>query len=1045
MAVRNNTFLIKRSSVPGKVPTTLTLGELALNTADVKLYASGTTSNLILPIGWDRIARTGDTVTGNFYVNGFVSATTISAETIHVNQYIDFYTGNTPSYTTPGRLFYDLGSNSLAYKPNTISGDVTINIGQESVIYVLNNTGVQVNNGQVIHISGSTSGVPTVSLAIASDTVDRALVSGVATHDIPNGGYGFITQFGVVHDIVITGAGVTTDSIVYLSDTEAGGYLFDVSTLSIDARTTKIGRVIATGVTGAILVNIQNEETSLQLTNKQQNIFIGDSVSTGVYEFTGITTASTTTINIAPVYGWIINNTTDPITPTVQHIQFTGATGLSLSSLTTADATYLLLTSALTITQLTSYPTPQQRRQNIYLGKIPHPNRSTIQAVNNQPDHDLSPMSQVRDMFTPIRLINEGITCSPYTGLTIQRSAGVLWGLGIGFTSNKLNPSSVSITGASPATFFYRTMTGGTTGSVSVIDPTKYDLNGVITSVGAAGSDSSTNQRIYQYPTGVINIQYGQTVYGNLASAVAAVQSESFSANSNSRTTGILIGILSVRNDIVADGENLSNTSYARFIPVSKFGENIGGTAGISTTTLQQAYDNSTTPEIATNIILGAVSFKNGTGNADNVTSVIEGVNTAGNVTSFIKADGGFSATSITATTISAATYLNLPTDVYTTGGTYSNGTATFTNITGGSFQVTGFYTGSTDIDSSYLTSATFTNTANTLTFTNVTGGTTNLLIDNLSGLTVNGDINISGTSTTHALIPYQTNTVALGSTAKWWANVHSSELRLYDNSGGENISIKAAPTLGTSPAWSMTMPVISGGVYSLLGVYSGASNTSNTTWFTLSAGTNISLTPSAVASAGTLSISSTDSYTTGVSINNGTLTINRNNNLPNLTADTKITRELIFKSTEMTLNTATRVTITPLVMSVTRFNGTGGVTDAGISFIVPDDYQGEPDFYFTWRAAATGTTSAKTYLDIYTGSTAGTGSIATIAETLSFLNVPIQLNTFLFSRTVRSGLNLSPDIAVHVRIYRDSADVSDTFTGTLDMINFVFKYKSMS
>jgi hypothetical protein len=82
MANRQNIFLLKRSNVAGKVPAagSLLLGELSLNTADVKLYASGTTTNSILPIGWDRIARTGDTMTGTLIVPT-VSATTISATT----------------------------------------------------------------------------------------------------------------------------------------------------------------------------------------------------------------------------------------------------------------------------------------------------------------------------------------------------------------------------------------------------------------------------------------------------------------------------------------------------------------------------------------------------------------------------------------------------------------------------------------------------------------------------------------------------------------------------------------------------------------------------------------------------------------------------------------------------------------------------------------------------------------------------------------------------------------------------------------------------
>jgi hypothetical protein len=73
----------------------------------------------------------------------------------------------------------------------------------------------------------------------------------------------------------------------------------------------------------------------------------------------------------------------------------------------------------------------------------------------------------------------------------------------------------------------------------------------------------------------------------------------------------------------------------------------------------------------------------------------------------------------LTSTTISATTYFNLPTDVFVTGGTYSNGTATFTNNTGGTFNVTGLYTGGTDV---FVTGAT--KSGDVATFTNNTGGT---------------------------------------------------------------------------------------------------------------------------------------------------------------------------------------------------------------------------------------------------------------------------------------------------------------------------------
>lgn len=87
----------------------------------------------------------------------------------------------------------------------------------------------------------------------------------------------------------------------------------------------------------------------------------------------------------------------------------------------------------------------------------------------------------------------------------------------------------------------------------------------------------------------------------------------------------------------------------------------------------------------------------------------------------------GITGTSISATTISGGTFygnganlVGIPSQSATiTGGTYSNGTTTFTNSTGGTFNVTGYYTGTTDV---YVTGGTY--SSGNATFTNNTGGT---------------------------------------------------------------------------------------------------------------------------------------------------------------------------------------------------------------------------------------------------------------------------------------------------------------------------------
>jgi len=91
-------------------------------------------------------------------------------------------------------------------------------------------------------------------------------------------------------------------------------------------------------------------------------------------------------------------------------------------------------------------------------------------------------------------------------------------------------------------------------------------------------------------------------------------------------------------------------------------------------------------------------------------------------VSNDLTVSGNTSLQNLTATTISATTYQNLPIDIRVTGGTYSGGTTTFTNNTGGTFSVSGYYTGGTDV---FVTGGTY--TAGTATFTNNTGGTFNV------------------------------------------------------------------------------------------------------------------------------------------------------------------------------------------------------------------------------------------------------------------------------------------------------------------------------
>ena len=700
---------------------------------------SGTTSNTTLlehkswilsGLSSSYLPLSGGTVFGPTIFTSGVTANTIS----EVN-YINFKTSPTVPNPTGGTLYFDSTENALSYKPVTNQNDVTVNLGQESLIRVYNNLGFTILNGQVLHITGSTTtgGTPTVALANASKLgttfiESLAQTSGVATHDIPSGQFGFMTNFGVVRDL--NTSAFTAGQEVFLSDTVDGALTNDPNNIAFTSRISTVGYCLESSPTnGKILVVITNENPLQSLTQQEINVLLGNTISTGAYFYTGATTASTTTINVSPMRGWIVYNTgINATNPLVLNVYYSGGTNLPVSGLTTSFDTYLLVNSGGTLYQTTSYPTPIERRQNIFLGRVVHPNKTTILNVEQSVDFDVSPYSSIRDLWVPIKLINEGVAPSPNGAtLTFKTSSGTFWGNGINFPTNELNPNSITVPAYIPASFYYTTQTGGTfTTTTTTVDTTNYDVGGVITNV--PGSGNYTTQRIYMSQSGVIRLQYGQNFYSTLAKAVAAIPSETFVVNLDNSIDSILIGLLTVK-----DGTgDLSNPDDAVFTFVSKFGEILGGTGGISTTTLQQAYNNSTTPEIVINSTLDGVSIKNGTGDADNITNLLEGVNTADATTSFIRADGlisgssvstpGFTANTngLTANTISATTYQNLPLGSVATSGTslYS------TNPSTSNFNTT---------DSIYLGALAGTNATNT-SYSNFLGNGAGRNATNASG-----------------------------------------------------------------------------------------------------------------------------------------------------------------------------------------------------------------------------------------------------------------------------------------------------------------------
>jgi len=759
-----------RVQIPTFTAYTASTQPLILNSVTGGTYSGGTlylvnNSGATIPISG---FTTGGTSTTDTFVTGFsLNNETITLSQNRVDQYSAFnislsgYVTNNvfSSYTASTQSTITNKLDTSGFTAYTATTETTINNKLDTSVFtaytattqplILNSvTGGTYSGGTLFLVTNSGNTVQVTGFTNSSSTGDYLPLSGgtVSGNTYFTSGLSANTLF--VSGLTQTSGITSTGGITFKQVTINSSYTATTSDYMIDVTsgTFSVTLPSAVGIQGRLLVvknngggavtvqpvlgqNIDDkpfiilgETNTIQLASNGSNwVAISYNISTvnsstGVFVFTGLSVASTTTFRVAPVKGWVVDDTTNPLSPQLYYVAFSGGT-YTATYLTSYTETYIYLTIGGVIQQSYLPLTEQERRQNIFLGKLGHANKTNIVNAFSQPDFVLSPLSQLRDMFAPIGYINGGVY--PYASnpnLTFATTAGYLYGLGINFYRDTLNPSAVYVTGNTTTTFQYRTQTGGTTSNVTNIDVSNYDVNGTVTPITGT---KATNQRVYLLVNGQFRVQYAQQTYQTLAAAVAGIATESFNVFSNFRDNGILIGILSV----LSTATDLTDTSKAQFFLVSKFGETIGAAGGVSTTNLQQAYNNSSNPaEIVTNSTLGALHVKNGSGLPDNVSKIFDAISSGGTSTAFIRADGlisgssvstpGFTANTggLTALTISATTYLNLPSATFT-GGTVSGPT----NFTGGLSSTTISATTYYNYPDTYVTGFSLTNDVITL------------------------------------------------------------------------------------------------------------------------------------------------------------------------------------------------------------------------------------------------------------------------------------------------------------------------------------------
>lgn len=277
-------------------------------------------------------------------------------------------------------------------------------------------------------------------------------------------------------------------------------------------------------------------------------------------------------IDISPMIAYIVDSTTDPINPKITRISTPTLTGVLSGPSLTRTVTWWSMDVTGNLIQSGLPPTYEQRRTTLVLGTSSQTG-GVIFGVNESAVLLPQSINQLYDLYKALGPFHiDGNVITPNgVNLQINKSAGTVFATT--FSQNASNNPHVTSTPAqTPVTFRYVTQGAGTGPPpyTNVIDPTKYDVGGVVTPVGG-GSNSTTIQRVWLIGTSVVNnqilVQYGQTVHASISAAIDRIGAGTYLVNPTVNEIGALIGYIVV----VRSATNLSDTTQAVFIHAGKF------------------------------------------------------------------------------------------------------------------------------------------------------------------------------------------------------------------------------------------------------------------------------------------------------------------------------------------------------------------------------------------------------------------------------------------------------------------------------------------
>lgn len=283
-------------------------------------------------------------------------------------------------------------------------------------------------------------------------------------------------------------------------------------------------------------------------------------------------------VDIAAVVGYVVDvNELTSVEPVPLKVDQPAKVVVMDAAAQLRALTWWVMDPAGAIIQQAFPPDATQRRTHLPLGvSLFDTATASLIEVQTQQVTLGQPVNQLADLMDSLGPFSiSGNELTPVAGtLTFNKAAGTIFARGLAHyltgvltDSPHINPSPAR----APAGFkrVFRLPETPLPPDVTTVDPTLYDLNGVLTPVGG-GTNTSTVQRVYavpnQSPSAQMVVQYGQRTFSSLSAAVAAIGTVPFVPNP-AASFGALIGYIA----LIRTCTNLADPAQATFVqPISK-------------------------------------------------------------------------------------------------------------------------------------------------------------------------------------------------------------------------------------------------------------------------------------------------------------------------------------------------------------------------------------------------------------------------------------------------------------------------------------------